>query len=263
MKGERRLRLVPSGPPEAEERAQAASGGDEEPPPTEAELREATALQEALERGVDPLAASLRSAFRPEALEDADHDAILARALGDLGAPATKAEQREAERLAGELEAMRGARMPHGMAGSMSDGAEIASALRAAWAPRPIEQLRNEALIAGALHKAPARRSGRRVLSVTMAALTSVAAVAAAVALYFGRAGELGPPTSQTAATPPTAGVVAVAQTALIRARSTADLFDPETPFPRTGGTSERIDRIASARAADLRANRFAAWGVP
>jgi hypothetical protein len=263
MKGERRLRLVPPAPPEADRRALAASGEGEEPPPTEAELREAAALNEALERGADPLAASLRSAFRPEVLDDTDHDAILARALGDLSAPATKAEQREAERLAGELEGMRGARIPGAMAGSTSDSAEIASALRAAWAPRPIEQLRNEALIAGALHKAPARRSGRRVLSVTMAALTSVAAVAAAVALYFGRAGELGAPTTQTAAAPATAGVAAVAQAALIRARSTSDLFDPETPFPRSGGTSERIDRIASARAADLRANRFAAWGVP
>jgi hypothetical protein len=46
------------------------------------------------------------------------------------------------------------------------------------------------------------------------------------------------------------------------RSRSAADLFDPTTPFPRAGGESARVDRIASARASDLRDNRFAAWGV-
>ena len=30
----------------------------------------------------------------------------------------------------------------------------------------------------------------------------------------------------------------------------------------RTGGTSARVDRIASARERELRANRYAAWGV-
>ena len=48
----------------------------------------------------------------------------------------------------------------------------------------------------------------------------------------------------------------------LVRARSADDLFDATTPFPRHGEESARIDRIASARAADLRRNRFAAWGV-
>ena len=47
----------------------------------------------------------------------------------------------------------------------------------------------------------------------------------------------------------------------LIPSRSTIDLFDAE-PFPRSGGESQRIDRILSSRAADLRANRFATWGV-
>ena len=47
-----------------------------------------------------------------------------------------------------------------------------------------------------------------------------------------------------------------------MRARSADALFDATTPFPRHGEESARIDRIASARAADLRQNRFAAWGV-
>ncbi|MET0595525.1 MAG: hypothetical protein ABW133_22690, partial [Polyangiaceae bacterium] len=41
-------------------------------------------------------------------------------------------------------------------------------------------------------------------------------------------------------------------------ARSTAELF-PDG-IPRTGGTTARIDRIASARAQDFRQNQFARW---
>lgn len=262
MKGERRLKLVPPpGSGDAEARADASpSLAAEEAPPTEAELREASALREAIEQGVDPLATALRSARSPDPLDEVDHDALLARVLGDVddaAAPPTKAEKREAERLAGEIDAMtQRARAP---SAPMSDGAETASALRAAWAPRPIEPLRNEALIAGALRSAKAGRG--RALSVTMVALSTLAAAAAAIALYVGGPGQLGAPARQTASAPATAA--AAAQVALIRARSTTELFDPETPFPRTGGTSERIDRIAGARAADLRANRFAAWGVP
>jgi hypothetical protein len=268
MKGERHLKLVPPPPdgPQGDADRRAAKGseaglgfdaGPDEPPPTEAELREALELERALDQGIDPLAAALRSAYRPEPLEDVDHDALLARALGDEGAPPTTAERREAERLAGELDAMKGRRAAPE---PVSEPAELAAALKAAWAPRSIEPLRNEALIAKALQKEKAPSRGRRALPVTMAALTTLAAVAAGVALFFSRAGLES--TSPTASAPVVAGP-SVAQAALIRARSTTDLFDPETPFPRSGGTSERMDRIVSARSADLRANRFASWGVP
>jgi hypothetical protein len=43
-----------------------------------------------------------------------------------------------------------------------------------------------------------------------------------------------------------------------VMARSTAELF-PDG-IPRTGGTTARIDRIASARAQDFRQNQFARW---
>ena len=42
--------------------------------------------------------------------------------------------------------------------------------------------------------------------------------------------------------------------------RSTSALF-PDG-IPAQGGTSDRVDRIAYARARDLRENRFARWGV-
>lgn len=272
MKGERRLRLVPpsgtsSGAPGDAPGAGPWEGAGE-PPPTETELREAEALREAMEHDRDPLAASLRAAFRPAPLDEGDLEALLARAIGDTGsvespgrvdAPPTKIEQREAERLRAELDAQE-----EGAAagGRMSEQAELAGALRAAWAPRPLEPAKNEALVAAALRKMPLAAPRRRALPVTMAALATAAAMAAGVALLIGRMG--GPESSslQSAASPPSA-VMAGAQVDLIRARSAAELFDPATPFPRTGGESARIDRIASARAADLRANRFAAWGVP
>lgn len=251
MKGERRLRLVP--PP-------AAHG--EEPPPTEAELRAAHALREAMEQGADPLAASLKAAFQGGALDEEDHDAILERAIGSISpadAPPTKAEIAGGARLRAELE---GGGAPGAGAGSRSEEGEIAGALRAAWAPRPIDPQKNEALIAEAVRKA-APASGRRgrVLSITMVSIATAAAMAAGILLMIGRGIDGGGAALESASVAPAAPGTA-AHVSLIRARSAAELFDAATPFPRTGGESARIDRIASARAADLRANRFASWGV-
>ena len=47
----------------------------------------------------------------------------------------------------------------------------------------------------------------------------------------------------------------------LALSRSTAELF-PEG-IPRSSKTSDRIDRIAYARAQDFRQNQFARWGAP
>lgn len=267
MKGERRLRLVPPLSGAADRASSAGVGGEplasdpnDELPPTEAEIAEAAALREAMERGDDPLAAALRAAFDPAHIEldGEDHDALLARALGDADAAPTKAERARAEGLRDELdaEARRGPK-----AEGQSDEAVLAGALRAAWAPRPIDLLKNEALIAQAMRKgAPARTSRGRVISFTMVSIGAMAAVAAGILLFAGRM-DLAGGASKTAATPPAAPMTS-AQASFIPARSAADLFDAATPFPRTGGESARIDRIASARAADLRANRFAAWGV-
>ena len=260
MKGERKLRLVPlpgggagSEPP--------GGGPGDEPPPTEAELAEAAALREAMERGEDPLAAALRAAFDPSSIEldGEDHDALLARALGDVGAAPTKVERARAEILRDELDA-EGRRGPK--VEGQSDEAALAGALRAAWAPRPIDPLKNEALIAQAMRKgAPAQKPRLRVISVTMVSIGAMAAVAAGILLFAGRMVDPEGGASKTAAAPPAAPMTS-AQASFIPARSAADLFDAATPFPRTGGESARMDRIASARAADLRANRFAAWGV-
>lgn len=237
MSGDRRLRLVP--PPQ-----EPGALVDIDPPASEEELEQARALAESLERGEDALAIALRAAAAPAGRREIDHDALIARALGDEAVPPTVEEQRGADALRAWLDD------PAAPPPTSAEGepAAIAGALRAAWSPAALPEIRHEALIARALgrHRGAGRR---RIVPVTMAALSSLAAAAAAVALLFSSADAPGPHAP-------------AAQIELIPSRSTAALFDPATPFPREGGETARIDRIAGARAADLRANRYAAWGV-
>lgn len=262
-------------------------------PPTEAELREAEALRKSMERGDDPFASALRAAFDPAPIESPDLDAILARAMGDLDAPATSIEEREAERLRvalDEHDALREGRLavgPGARRAPEGEPAAVAVALRAAWAPSAISTVKNDALVSRALsaqdaashvgsaHPQPAARKaandgadapapislrrfrlGRR----SIATMTAVVAMAAGALLFMTRMGQrdLSPPASVAQA--PAARSAEVLPK--IASRSTTDLFDATTPFPRQGGESARVDRIAGARASDLRANRFAAWGV-
>jgi hypothetical protein len=250
---DRKLRLVP--PP--------VEGSAAEPPFDEAELRGARALAEALERGEEPLASALAAAWSPAALSPEDGEALLARALGDAEAPPTRAEHAAAERLRDALSG--------GQAGAPE--LELVAALRAAHHPAPIDSARNDELVDAALRRADATRGapaaaagprpvGRapagaaRALRLAATAAGLATAMAAGFALFS---------TTRPEAPPSAAAPVAVAAplgAALIPARSTEELFDATEPFPRAGGESARIDRIASARGADLRANRFAAWGV-
>ncbi|MGK3981651.1 hypothetical protein WME99_01340 [Sorangium sp. So ce136] len=248
-------------------------------PASDDELRAARELAEALEQGEVPLAAALRAAARPVGLDRADHEALLARALGDEDAPPTRAEQRAAERLRDALqpgglgrgepgggggpggEGARGRQGAHGAHDARDELAELAAALRAAWRPAPLSELRSRKLIEAALRAAPAPRA-RRIAPVTMAALSTLAAAAAAAALIFGALREERATVARAPAAPGAAAVAAAPPPSLIEARSTAALFDPTAPFPREGGQTERIDRIAAARASDLRQNRYAAWGV-
>ena len=103
-----------------------------------------------------------------------------------------------------------------------------------------------------------------RYLPTTRVAIGTLAALAAGVALFLGSMAVVDPQTGSSVAGRERSAAPAPAVLAkeLIRARSTQTLFDPGTPFARRGGESSRVDRIARARAADLRANRFAAWGV-
>jgi len=116
--------------------------------------------------------------------------------------------------------------------------AELASCLKFAHDPPQIDRTLNEALVRGAI--ARAHRSRSRVIYVSFGAATALA-LAATVALVVTRG-----------------GVPREPEMAL--SRSTQSLFD--APFPRQGGTSARVDRIADARSRDYRANLFARMGV-
>ncbi len=232
-------------PDESLELKQSYDAALDEPPFDEEEQRAAEATRVALERGDDPLLSILRAALgepAPFAHEELIRDALATspESFDAAESPAADAERTRAEALAAAL-----------AGGTPADDLpehDVAVALRAAYAPRPIAPLRNELLVTRAL--AAKTRRTPPVLRYIGGAL----ALAASVFLVFqvSRSPEPGAGTLAGAVAPPT----------FSQSRSTAELFDPSTPFPRTGGTTSRVDRIATTRAAELRDNRFAAWGV-
>ena len=204
MSDDRRLHIVPNTP----------SDLDEEAPPTPEELAEAEALRAALDHdgsavagrdhGDAPIADALRAAWSPAPLDEPDHEALLARALGDdpVAAPATRIEQAAATRLADEL-----ATPP---TGEGSAPYQLARALKAAHTPRALDELTHERILkrglasaaasAGAAPSAKARASRSR-LGVTMVALSSAVAAAAVLLLFsrFGQQGDMAAPAAQRA----------------------------------------------------------------
>lgn len=121
-----------------------------------------------------------------------------------------------------------------------SEDAGVLRALALAESPRELPEKRQSELVEAALTRFDAKRRERRGVVVrVMFGAAALVAAAAAVLVFVGR----------SPATPP----------ALTHARSTQPLFNE--PFDR-GQASARADRIAAARASDLRENRFAEWGV-
>jgi|SRR5579883_259141 len=128
-----------------------------------------------------------------------------------------------------------------------SADAELARALAAAWSPKDLSAGEHRAALERALARWPAagrrRRPARRA-----AAAGALLALAAGVGAVLWSADRASAPAASPAAAAPLAR------------RSTQPLF--ADPFPAAGGERARIDRIAIARAADLRDNEFARWGV-
>ncbi|HHH29569.1 MAG TPA: hypothetical protein ENK57_14655 [Polyangiaceae bacterium] len=219
----------------------ALSLGEEPESLRDDEVAEAEAFRHALaaadERHPEvALATSLRMAAGAPPLHAADSEALLALGLGvDVECEDDERQQAAALRAALEGEG------EHPLA-------RWATALMAARGALPdLDELRLRRVLNRALDHHGARGQGRGVV------YGAIVALAAGIALFLGSMSWLethgGGPTA--AATP-----------APIEARSTQDLFDPAEPFPARGGESERMGKIVHARAADLRANRFAAWGV-
>jgi len=141
---------------------------------------------------------------------------------------------------------------------------ELARAIRAAASTQTLSPERHQQILDRTLPAVAPDEDARRVvvalrprkskigyLAVGVAAST-LAAAAAVVLLIRGEALDA---SLASRATPEPAGRV------LALSRSTTGLF-PEG-IPRSGGTTDRVDRIAYARAQDFRQNQFARWGAP
>ena len=205
-------------------------------------------------------------------LDALDHEAILALALGDDAARFDETERAQATALREALE--RGQDHPLG---------GVVAAVRAAAGLGELAPGEHEALMARAIGAATEAASP----AAAAVAQTSAGGGASDVGAYDGRGARQRPPRrmrtwgwvafgsfaaaaaalvlalrSQWLAAPSSAGLTGSSPAAFLRARSTDGLFDPAVPFQARGGESKRLSRIANARAADLRANRFASWGV-
>jgi hypothetical protein len=174
------------------------------------------------------LAEAIRSAWEPSPLDPARHRQILELSLADPFAEPTEEEVRESARLRRALDE----------GDATHPDAELARVLKNAARPSA----------AGASADAtPPRVAGRTTGRVFYATFGAVAlAAAAGFALFVAR------PRDQPAASS--------APIPTLRAsRPTGELFAERFEM---GGTTDRIDRIALARAQDLRDNRYAMWGV-
>ncbi len=150
----------------------------------------------------------------------------------DPDAPPTEEEIRDSERLREALEDP----------SKESPDAELLRAVKNAAAPAALAPKDLDASVERGLSSS--KRSGfeRRGVVIRVAFSAGVLAVAAALVIFFGRTEQSSP------------------VGALARTRSTQPLFAER--FEARGGESARIDRIAMARAQDLRENHFARWGV-
>lgn len=146
----------------------------------------------------------------------------------DPDAPPSEEEIRESQRLRDALED----------ASKESADADLLRAVKHAAEPKPIAKTDLDAAVKSGISRGE-RKSGGVVIRVAFGASVFIAA-AAAIVFFVGRGPAQAPE--------------------LAHARSTQPLFTER--FESHGGESARIDRIAVARAADLRENHFARWGV-
>lgn len=155
--------------------------------------------------------------------------------LDDPDAPPSAEELAESERLRQELEDP----------GSTHKDVLLARELRLVVSPKPIEAATHRRILDRVLGNSAAaqRRTTMWIVGGALAAAAGVLFVMTSVRT------DQGSPAA-------TADLGA----SLAHVRSTDDLFT--APFPKEQLTSQRIDIIAEARSRDLRANRYAKWGV-
>lgn len=198
-------------------------------------------------------------------LDAVDHEVLLALSVGEVAAEFSPADRRRAAALGEAIDVALTRRSPQSLERAtaeleppLAELVELSLTVHAATGRATIDEVTNERLLQRALGTEGAVRPQPR----RNAMLATVAAVAAAVALFWGTL-SLVEETTAPVARPADEPRAPAPPVELIPSRSTQALFDPAKPFPRRGGESARVDRIAHARAAELRANRFAMWGVP
>ncbi len=120
-----------------------------------------------------------------------------------------------------------------------SPDADLLRAVQSAANPKTLDRVSLDAAVESSLSRRGNKPRGGVVIRVVFGA---GALLAAAAAIVFMVGHEPSPAPE------------------LARARSTQSLFKER--FETQGGESARIDRIAMARAADLRDNHYARWGV-
>ena len=179
------------------------------------------------------LAILLKSAFDPSEIEPARHERLLQAALEDPFAAPSAEEIVESERLRRALD---------------GDGDHLdlvlARALSAAYAPSEAPPKAVAPATLTATNKPTAK-----LLYLRFGGVAAALAAAAAVLLVM---------SARSARNNPEASAPELPALALVQSRSTAALFQSAS----VGPPSARIDRIASVRERELRANRYAMWGV-
>lgn len=193
-------------------------------------------------------------AFRPAELDPDVNEALIELCLEDPLRPATAEERAESERFRRALEG-------HGEHPDL----DLAQGLLEAHRPGRAES----GSLAGATERAleralaaaspeagtPSKRRQGNVVFISFGVVTALAAAAAVLLVVFFPSQERAP----MAAAP--AGAMAPAPAPrLTQSRSSEALFDGKFERDRT---TERVDRIASVRARELRQNRFQQWRVP
>jgi len=173
---------------------------------------------------------AVRAAISPDEISAQRHERILCAALEDPFAEPSAEELREAEALRVALDD-----------GSEHEHAALARALGNALGRAELEPSMADRALEKAMPSSPARSN---VIWVAFGAAASALSLAAAVALVIGST------RSEEAS---------VARRELAPSRSLAPLLEADAARL---SPSERMDRMASARAKDLRENRYTAWGV-
>ena len=189
------------------------------------------------------LSALLKHAFAPTELDPARHERLLLAALEDPFAEPSPEELVQSERLRRALEG-----------DTLADPVNLALARALANAHAPstaAPSVATPAALAGtnasvpSVASAPPKKASATVLYLRFGGIAAGLAAAAALLVTLNSGSNHAPAPDLPAL-------------ALAQSRSTAALFQTAS----VGPPSARIDRIASVRERDLRANRYAMWGI-